>query len=251
MLIITVLLLCFAMSCQKKAIPDSSEEKPPTNSEQAIAQFNLADQYMAMGFIDSALVHFKYTVSLDPEYILAYYRISQIYQMSGDLDNAYITLESLLKRHPELAEVQTAIKDLTVLMEKPKLSVQMPPRTAESDTSSDPRYFYNQALMLVQKQKYREAIIDFKQALLLNPDYLNAIIGLGVMYQNLSDYSLAIEQYKHALELDPDHGGTHYNMAVACFMMKQYPLAIEHADRAQALGFRVQQSFLDELSQYR
>jgi tetratricopeptide (TPR) repeat protein len=162
-------------------------------------------------------------------------------------------MEALLKIRPGLKEAQMEIKNLTVQMEQeqPKVSVQMPPRTAKSDKSTDPRYFYNQAVMLIQKQKYKEAIVDFERALSLKPDYLNAIIGLGAMYQNLSEYEAAIDQYKLALTIDPNHSGTHNNIAINYYTVRQYKLAITHADRAKALGFKVQQAFLDELSKYR
>ena len=71
------------------------------------------------------------------------------------------------------------------------------------------------------------------------------------MYQNLSEYEAAIDQYKLALTIDPNHSGTHNNIAINYYTVRQYKLAITHADRAKALGFKVQQAFLDELSKYR
>ncbi len=160
---------------------------------------------------------------------------------------------ALIKVRPDLKEAQAEIKNLTMEMEQeqPKVSVQMPPRTAKSDKSTDPRYFYNRAVMLIQKQKYREAIVDFERALKLKPDYLNTIVGLGAMYQNLGEYESAIKQYKRALAIDPNHSGTHNNLAISYYTVRQYKLAIEHADKAKALGFNVQQAFLDELAKYR
>ncbi len=217
----------------------------------AMALFNLARLQIGAGAIDSALLSYHRTIELDPEYVPAYNRISQIYQMSGDIEKAIATLEDLLKVRPELKEAQVEIKKLTMSMDQPKVSVQMPPRTDKSDKSTDPRYFYNQAVMLIQKQQYAEAIVDFKRAIQLKPDYLNAIIGLGAMYQNTGEYEQAIEEYKKALTLDPEHSGTHNNLAILYYTVKKNKLAIEHADKAKALGFKVQQAFLDELLQYR
>ena len=217
----------------------------------AMAHFNLARLQMGTGAIDSALQSYSQTIHLDPEYVPAYYRISQIYQMSGDIEKAIATLEELLKIRPGLVEAQMEIKNLTMSMDQPKVSIQMPPRTDKSDKSTDPRYFYNQAVMLIQKEKYTEAIVDFKKAIHLKPDYLNAIIGLGAMYQNIGEYGQSIEEYKKALALDPEHSGTHNNIAILYYTVKKNKLAIEHADRAIALGFKVQPAFLEELSQFR
>ncbi len=245
----------FEQAGNKKRAQASYEQAVLFDPELVMAHFNLARLHMGSGAVDSAMFSYRTVLKLDPEYTPAYYRISQIYQFAGDYENAISILEALLKLHPESKEAQIEIKNLTMQMEQsleqPKVSVQMPPRTAESDKSTDHRYFYNQAVMLIQKQKYKEAIVDFEKAISLKPDYLNAHIGLGAMYQNLREYDEAIDEYKKALTIDPDHSGTHNNMAINYYTLGEYKLAIEHADRAKALGFRVQQAFLDELAKHR
>lgn len=243
----------FEQDGEKKRAQAYYEQAVLLDPDLAMAHFNLARLHMSSGAVDSAMFAYTTVLKLDPEYIPAYYRISQIYQLTGDYEKAIGIMEALLKIRPGLKEAQMEIKNLTVQMEQeqPKVSVQMPPRTAKSDKSTDPRYFYNQAVMLIQKQKYKEAIVDFERALSLKPDYLNAIIGLGAMYQNLGEYEAAIDQYKLALTIDPNHSGTHNNIAINYYTVRQYKLAITHADRAKALGFKVQQAFLDELSKYR
>jgi len=229
----------------------SYEEAIRITPDLAMAHFNVARLYMSAGAVDSALLSYERTLKFDPDYIPAYYRISQIYQMSGDIVKAMQILETLIKLQPDLKEAQVELHSLSQQMEQPKVSVQMPPRTAESDKSTDPRYYYNQAVMLIQKQKYREAIVDFERAIALKPDYLNAIIGLGAMFQNLEESKAAITHYKRALEVDPNHSGTYNNLAIVYYSERQYKLAIENAEKAKALGFKVDQAFLDELQKYR
>lgn len=241
----------YEQSGQKPLAKTSYERALKYSPELAIAHFNLARLHMSSGVIDSALISFKRTIEIDPEYIPAYLRISQLHQMTGEVDKAISILESLLRISPNHREAQVQIKNLTTQMDQPKISVQMPKRTEESDKSTDPRYFYNQAIMLTQKQQWKEAIVDFEKALSLKPDYLNAIIGLGAMYQNLKDYDSSIEHYKKALVIDPEHGGTHNNLAILYYVVRKNELAIKHADKAVALGFKVQQAFLAELAQYR
>ena len=241
----------YERSGQVQQARNSYESALQFDPELAMAHFNLARLQMGTGALDSALLSYQKTLEFDPEYVPAYYRISQIYQMTGAVDQAVSTLETLIKMQPELKEAQLELKKLTMQQEQPGVSVQMPPRTDKSDQSTDPRYFYNQAIMLIQKEKYSEAIVDFKRALSLKPDYVNALIGLGAMYQNLNEFESAIQQYKKVLSLDPEHSGTHNNLAIVYYSVKQYKLAIEHADKAKALGFKVQQAFMDALSKHR
>ena len=241
----------FEQAGQLKRAQSFYEKAIQIDPDLAMSHFNLARLYVGDGRLDSALMSYQKTIQLDPEYVPAYYRISQLYQMTGDIDKAIATLEKLIKIRPDLQEAQFELKRLAMPKDQPKVSVQMPPRTAESDKSTDPRYYYNQAIMLIQKEKYKEAIVDFEKAISLKPDYLNALIGLGAMYQNLRDYQAAIKTYNKALAIDPNHSGTHNNMAINYYSIRQYKLAIEHIDKAQTLGYKVQQAFLDELSQYR
>ena len=241
----------FEQTGQKQLARASYEKAIQIDPDLAMSHFNLARLHVGAGILDSAMMSYQKTIQLDPAYVPAYYRISQLYQMTGDIDKAIATLETLIKIRPDLKEAQVELKNLAMPKEQPKVSVQMPPRTVESDKSTDPRYYYNQAIMLIQKEKYREAIVDFEKAISLKPDYLNAYIGLGAMYQNLREYKAAIETYKRALSIDPNHSGTHNNLAVVYYTMGQYKLALEHVDKAQALGFNVQQAFMDELSRHR
>ncbi|NQV15140.1 tetratricopeptide repeat protein [bacterium] len=217
----------------------------------AMAHFNVAHLYMGSGAVDSALLAYQKTLELDPKYIPAYFRLSKIYKLKGETDKAAKELEKVIRLNPDMKEAQTELMALKSETNKPKVSVQMPPRTAESDKSKDPRYFYNQAIMLIQKKKYEEAIVDFNRAIALKPDYLNAIIALGASYQALRDSEAAIDHYKKALTLNPNHSGTHNNLAIIYYSQKNYKLAIEHVDKALTLGFQVRQAFQDELLKHR
>ena len=57
--------------------------------------------------------------------------------------------------------------------------------------------------------------------------------------------------YKKALAINPNLADAHNNIAVAYYYMGNYKLAIDHYDKAQELGFGVNQKLLALLKPYR
>jgi tetratricopeptide (TPR) repeat protein len=58
----------------------------------------------------------------------------------------------------------------------------------------------------------------------------------GVYLAKKGDREQALVQYKNALELVPDFAEAHYNIALLYADMKRYDLANEHAQEAYNLG---------------
>ncbi|MEO0386226.1 MAG: tetratricopeptide repeat protein [Pseudomonadota bacterium] len=53
-------------------------------------------------------------------------------------------------------------------------------------------------------QEYGLAVDDLLRALSLNPDHFGAFTGLGVIYEDLGDYSLALRAIEEAHRLNPN-----------------------------------------------
>ncbi len=126
---------------------------------------------------------------------------------------------------------------------------------------------------LAQKGKIDGAIVEFESAIEMRSDYAAAYTSLGAAYgqkgmieQSISASKKAIEQdpqnatayynlgnafgkggnyeeafaaFFKAVELDPGYAGPHYGLAVCYYATGHYELAAEHADKAEALGFKV------------
>ena len=61
---------------------------------------------------------------------------------------------------------------------------------------------------------YSESINELEKAYNINPEYYKASYNLGTTYYHMNEYSKAIESYANALKLEPNHVNSHYNMAV-------------------------------------
>ena len=57
-------------------------------------------------------------------------------------------------------------------------------------------------LLLNDKEKWDLSIIEFKKALQINPNYFEALFGLGVSYCGIRDYADAIREFERAKLID-------------------------------------------------
>ena len=65
-----------------------------------------------------------------------------------------------------------------------------------------------------EKGLYYEAVNAYKKAIDLDPQSVEAPLGLGEVYEDKGLYKEAIDEYKKVMELDAKHTGALYNLAL-------------------------------------
>ena len=70
----------------------------------------------------------------------------------------------------------------------------------------------NAGLALSRLHNFDAAILEFREALRIKPDYAGGRSGLGLVYERMGNDKAAIEEYKKAIALDPDYSLAHYNL---------------------------------------
>lgn len=84
-----------------------------------------------------------------------------------------------------------------------------------------------------------QSISASKKAIELDPRNATAHYNLGNAFGKEGNYEEAFASFYKAVELDPGYAGPHYGLAVCYYATDHYELAAEHADKAEALGFKV------------
>ena len=83
----------------------------------------------------------------------------------------------------------------------------------------------------------QEAIVEYDQAIRLDPQLALAYYNRGVAYHYLGQPKQAIEDYAEALRLDPQHASAYANRAQANTLLEMDTKAQQDVDRAVELGF--------------
>lgn len=89
------------------------------------------------------------------------------------------------------------------------------------------------AWQLLSNGENEEARAKFAEALAVNPEDTEALMGLGKALARLKRYDEALETFRIVLTLDPNHAEAHHNAAwILYYRMKQWREAEIHVQRA-------------------
>ena len=98
----------------------------------------------------------------------------------------------------------------------------------------NPRYAYaynNRGNAYFGLKQYRRAIQDFSGSLRINPKFALAYYNRGFAYRNLKQYHRAIWDYSEAIRLNPKDANAYLNRGIANPRLKQYGRAIQDSRR--------------------
>ena len=92
--------------------------------------------------------------------------------------------------------------------------------------------FYRRGNAYYEKRDYDRAILDYDQAIQMNPSYASAFSNRGAAYAGKKDYDQAIQNYDEAIRLNPGHADAFSNRGVAYARKGDYDRAIQNYDEA-------------------
>ncbi len=90
-------------------------------------------------------------------------------------------------------------------------------------------------LFMMRKGLFQQTIKCFTKALKLNPLNLNYYWGRGITHRNLGNADQSIIDYQNALELEPDHRGILNGLAKSLMIAEKYSEAEEHLIKCEKL----------------
>ncbi|KPK32687.1 MAG: hypothetical protein AMK70_10185, partial [Nitrospira bacterium SG8_35_1] len=107
----------------------------------------------------------------------------------------------------------------------------------------------NLGLIWQNKGDAVKALEYYTDAVRHDPKLVTVWINMTSVHLMLRNDDKALEAAGEAVKLEPDFPMAQNNLAVALYYKGDYLAAKKHADKALALGYAVDQRFLDALSQ--
>jgi len=92
--------------------------------------------------------------------------------------------------------------------------------------------YYNLGVIYFQLGRYQETVEFFKKAIKINPDNPQAFCNLGVACEKLGLWREDAEACEQAVKLKPDYFKAHYNLGIAYMRLEQYQQAIQSFEQA-------------------
>lgn len=98
-----------------------------------------------------------------------------------------------------------------------------------------------------KKNEFAQAVSDYSLAIKIKRDYTKAYVYRGRAYGAMGDYKKALFDYEQAIRIDPHNAEAFYNRAKTFFSAKEYDKSWEDVNKAEALGYKLEEDFIEEL----
>lgn len=148
---------------------------------------NLGDSYLKLNKLEDAAKAYERAVSIRPV-VDTYVSLAEVYDDLGRYVDAGRTYDRMLPLKPD---------------------------------GGDAEFNNNRGYALGKSKRWSEAIVAFKRAIELKPDYAEAHSNLGWAYNNLANFQAALEPLKKAIQLKPDLPEGHFNIGITYTRLNQ------------------------------
>lgn len=183
----------------KKAV-----EKDASHAE---AYYYLGVCYKETGATE-AVDAFKKAIEIDPNYVEAYYQLGITYNQLNMKTEAIEAFKKVLEFNPDHEDALLNLGIAYCLDNNFRSASPVLKRSVE--IFPDKRTYYYLGVSYAGQTQHDKAIYAFKQAIEIDPNYLEAYIGLGASYGAVQNLIEGIKTLNQAVVLDPQNPYVHY-----------------------------------------
>lgn len=177
------------------------------------AHWGLAQAYTHLGLYEQALQHYQEYVTRKPYVAEAFLAIAGVHYSMGQYHEAISHYHRALEIDPSLHQAYYglghvklhALKDYQGAREDLLRAVEIQPSTEA---------LYALGCLHYELSQYQESIAFFRQAIDLQPDYLDAVKAIAGAYYAIGQFQQALSYCNQALALDPSSEETHYMLGL-------------------------------------
>jgi len=208
------------------------------------ASENLAVMAQNAGDIPGAVTLYQDVLKRYPDDAASRARLAEIYRQTGDHEKAMGFARAALMRDPQSTTALKVMMRSYVDRKQPTLAKLVALRTMKID-DNDPELHHTVGLILQGEGDADGAMLAFKKALEVRPDYLPAHILLAQMSLDAEDYPGAEEHLRKILQAGGNNAAAHVNLGVAYKGQGQYDKAMQEYDEAEKLDPKLAAIYLN------
>lgn len=180
------------------------------------AQYALGVAHLALGNRWKAAAQFRASTQLDPAFPEPYKALGDLFLAAPRrlFDQAVEAYQKALELRPFYADAHVGLGDGRAAKGDVDGAIASYQKALVFNPGNPKVHMSLGKIYYGEKGLYYEAVGAYKKAIDLDPQFLEARMGLGEVYEDKGLYQDAIREYRKVVEIDPQHTGGLYNLAL-------------------------------------
>ena len=221
----------------KTGFDPASDAPTQRNPAAAEATRSVGEAYLAGGNLVAALRELKKAELLNPDDPVTLFDIGLVYYYRGRYDQAVEYFQKAIRLKPGYAPAINSLGNTYSAMGEWDKAIEAYELIVEDAFYGTPHFaLSNMGLAYYQKKDFAQAERHFLEALKINPDFINALAGLGVLYIDQGRYEEAVVKLERAVRKEPKVAQLHFELGRAYRGLKDNVRAREEFSRAAELA---------------
>ncbi len=212
----------------------------------AVAYNNRGNYYRDKGQQDKALAEYTKALEVRPNYDLAFNNRGNVYFGQNQNDLALADYNKTLQLNPNN---EKALNNRGAVYYRKQ---QYGPAIADFNEAIriDPLYtdaYLNRAVLYATSNQHDKAIEDFNFFLKYRLNHAQAIGWRGISKREAGQLEAALQDFNLALQLKPNTAANYFHRSLTHNKMGNSPAALKDALKAQELGMKIDEGYLESL----
>jgi len=182
----------------------------------AVAAYTLGVVHSSLGNRWKAAAQFRAATQLDPSYPEPYKALGDLYlsQPRRLFDQAVEAYSKAIELRPFYADAFVGLGDAKAAKSDVDGAIAAYQKALVYNPVNPRVHMSLGKIYYGEKGLYYEAVNAYKKAIELDPQSVDARMGLGDVYEEKGLYKEATEEYQRVIEIDAKHTGAMYNLAL-------------------------------------
>ena len=181
-----------------------------------VAQYMLGTVHQTLGNRWKAAAQYRASTQLDPTYPEPFKALGDLFLAAPRrlFDQAVEAYAKAIELRPFYAEAHVGLGDAKAAKGDIDGAIGAYQKALAYNAVNPKVHMSLGKIYYSEKGLYYESVTAYKKAIDLDPQSVEARMGLGEVYEDKGLYKEAIEEYRKVIELDGKHSGAMYNLAL-------------------------------------
>jgi tetratricopeptide (TPR) repeat protein/TolB-like protein len=181
-----------------------------------VAQYTLGRVHQSLGNRWKAAAQFRASTQLDVTYPEPYKALGDLFMAAPRrlFDQAVEAYNKAIELRPFYADAYVGLGDAKAAKSDVDGAVAAYTKALAYNPVNPRVHMSLGKIYYAEKGLYYESVTAYKKAIELDPNSVEARMGLGEVYEDKGLYKEAIDEYRRVIELDGKHTGAMYNLAL-------------------------------------